>query len=93
MRKSLSLAALPMLAAMLSPAHGATDADLEKSFYPYKSGVPSFPGLAPGTVINKGNVEQFKDALDSGMVQVIRNGWYELKVGKTTSQGVSATMP
>lgn len=85
MRKSLSLAALPMLAAMLSPAHGATDADLEKSFYPYKNGVPSFPGLAPGAVINKGNVDQFKDALDSGMVQVIKNGWYELKVGKTTS--------
>lgn len=86
MRKSFLLAALPLLAAgVLGTAHAATEADLEKSFFPYKSGVPSFPGLSTGTTINKGNVEQFKDALDLGMYQVIKNGWYELKVGKTTS--------
>lgn len=79
-------ALLPLLAsALFNPAHAATEADLDKSFYPYKNGAPSFPGLSVGTVINKSNVDQFKDAIDVGLYQVIKNGWYELKVGKTTS--------
>ncbi len=79
-------AVLPLLAgALFNPAHAATEADLDKSFYPYKNGAPSFPGLSVGTVINKTNVDQFKDAIDVGLYQVIKNGWYELKVGKTTS--------
>ncbi len=86
MGKSLFHAVLPLLAASISVAAlAATDADVEKSFFPYKNGVPSMPGLAVGTVINKANVDQFKDALDVGMYQVIKNGWYEINVGKTTS--------
>ena len=86
MRNLFKCAAAPvLLCAMIAMAHAATEQDLENSFFPYKNGAPSFPGLTVGTTINKANVEQFKDALDPGMVQIIKNGWYEMKVGKTTS--------
>jgi hypothetical protein len=85
MRKLPILSALALFAGLSTAAHAATEADLEKSFFPYKNGVPTFPGLTPGLVITKANVEQFKDALDLGMYQVIKNGWVEVKVGKTTS--------
>ncbi|WP_353092029.1 DUF1329 domain-containing protein [Methylibium sp.] len=65
-------------------AGAATEADVEAAFNPYKNGFPSFPGLAAGTVVNKGNVEQFKDALDPGLYEVVKNGWDEIKVGPTT---------
>lgn len=65
--------------------YAATDADVDNSFNPYKGGFPSAPGLSAGTVINKSNVEQFKDVLDAGMYLVVKNGWYEIKVGPTTS--------
>ena len=86
MRKSFVLSVLPLLiASLFTAAHAATDADVDKSFYPYKNGTPIFPGVDAGIIINKGNLEQFKDALDIGMYQVIKNGWYEMKVAKTTS--------
>ena len=59
--------------------------DVDQSFNPYQDGVPSFPGLTPGTVISKANVEQFKDALDPGLYDVVKRGWYEFPVGQTTS--------
>jgi hypothetical protein len=66
-------------------AHAAvTEADVDKSFNPYQAGFPTFPGLKPGLVINKDNVDQFKEILDIGEYQIIKNGWYELKVGETT---------
>ena len=65
-------------------AGAATEADVEASFNPYKNGFPSFPGMAPGLVINKANVEQFKDALDPGLYEIVKNGWDEIKVGPTT---------
>lgn len=83
MIKQLSLALIT--AGLASAASAATEADVEASFNPYKNGVPSVAGLSAGTVINKGNVEQFKDALDPGMYMVVKNGWYDIKVGKTTS--------
>jgi len=63
----------------------ATDADVEAQFFPYKNGVPSFAGMSPGMTIDKNNVEQFKDALDAGLYLTIKNGWYAVKVGPTTS--------
>jgi len=68
-------------------AAGAAQAevDIDKAFNPYKDGVPSFPGLAAGTLVSKGNVDQFKDALDEGLYMLVKNGWTELKVGATTS--------
>lgn len=82
MRAKLVLAFALMAA--LGSARAATDADVDTSFNPYKSGFPTFPGLTVGTSINKANVEQFKDVLDAGMYTVIKNGWTEIKVGPTT---------
>ena len=31
----------------------------DDSFYPYRDGVPTFPGLEPGMVINEANVDEF----------------------------------
>ena len=68
-----------------SMATAATEADLEKSFFPYKSGVPTFPGLNEGTVITAKNIDQFKDAVDPALFDNVKRGWVELTVGKTTS--------
>lgn len=82
MIKQLSLALIT--AGLLNTAFAATEADVEASFNPYKNGMPSVPGLAVGAVINKGNVEQFKDALAVGIYKMIKEGYYEVKVGATT---------
>lgn len=82
MIKQLSLAL--MTAGLVTTAYAATEADVEASFNPYKNGMPSVPGLAVGTVINKGNVDQFKDALAVGIYKMIKEGYYEVKVGATT---------
>lgn len=66
------------------PALAATDADVDNSFFPYKGGFPSLPGLTPGTVINKANVEQFKNAFDPGLYDIVKDGWVEITVGKST---------
>ncbi|UCV07052.1 DUF1329 domain-containing protein [Dechloromonas denitrificans] len=84
MKKRL-IALLPLLAAgMAGVAQAATEADVDNSFNPYKAGMPSFPGLTAGTVINKANVDQFKDALGAGVYKLIKDGLFELKVGATT---------
>jgi hypothetical protein len=66
-------------------ASAATEADLEKSFFPYKNGVPTFPGLNEGTVITAKNVDQFKEVVDPALFDNVKRGWVELTVGKTTS--------
>lgn len=77
-------AAAALALAALSPAFAATPEDVERSFDPYKDGVPSFPGLSPGMTIDQGNVEKFKDAMDPAMYTYISQGWYSIKVGPTT---------
>lgn len=85
MKTQLSRIGLALLAAACSGlAVAATEADVEASFNPYKGGFPSFPGLAVGTLINKDNVDKFKDAMDAGLYMSVKNGWTELKVGPTT---------
>lgn len=89
MKKHL-FATLPLFAACVAvPALAATEADVENSFNPYKSGMPSFPGLTPGMTINKANVEQFKDVLGAGVYRLIKEGQFEMKVGATTQFAVS----
>lgn len=73
------------LAAACFGAHAASEADVEKSFYPYKSGVPTVAGLEVGSVVNAANADRFKDAMDPGLYSHVKNGWLEIKVGKTTS--------
>ena len=83
MRQILLAVSMALLASSAaSIAYGATEADVEKSFFPYKDGVPTAAGVTPGAVINKDNVDQFKAVLDDGMYKVIKNGWYELKWAK-----------
>lgn len=72
------------LAAFAAPSFAATEADVDQSFHPYKAGFPSLPGLTPGVVINKANVEQFKNAFDPGLFDMVKDGWVEIKVGKST---------
>jgi hypothetical protein len=77
---ALTLAAL----AAPSAAAAATDADVDRSFHPYKSGFPSLPGLTPGVVVTPANIEQFKDAFDPGLYTMVKDGWVEIKVGPST---------
>jgi hypothetical protein len=79
-----TLAAALMFAAAL-PAQSATNEDVDKSFYPYRDGVPSFEGLKAGVVIDQSNVEQFKPVLDPATAEFIGNGWTTVTVGETTS--------
>lgn len=71
--------------ALTSPGFAATEADVDASFYPYKSGAPTFTGLSAGTTIDQGNADQFKDVLDPAMYDFIKKGWTSIKVGETTS--------
>lgn len=73
------------LAAFVAGAQAATEADVQRSFNPYKDGVPSFRGLSDGVTVNKTNVDDFKDVLDEGQYQAVKNGWTEMKIGATTS--------
>ncbi|QID17645.1 DUF1329 domain-containing protein [Nitrogeniibacter mangrovi] len=82
MLKKLSLALV--MAGLMAGAHAATQADVDNTFFPYKNGFPTFPGLKPGVVINKDNVEQFKDALAVGTYMMIKNGYTTVTVGEST---------
>lgn len=63
----------------------ATEEDVQKSFYPYKESTPSFAGLNVGMTINSENVDKFKDILDPAVYQQLKDGWFQMKVGETTS--------
>lgn len=65
-------------------AFAASDADVENSFLPNKKGFPSVNGLVPGLVINKSNVGQFKDAFDPGLFDMVKDGWVDITIGKST---------
>ncbi|WP_306606383.1 DUF1329 domain-containing protein [Azonexus sp.] len=81
---------LPFLAAgFVGAAQAATEADVENSFNPYKAGMPGFAGLTAGSVINKGNVEQFKEVLGAGVYRLIKDGLFEMKVGATTQFAIN----
>ncbi len=62
-----------------------TEAEVENSFFPYKTYTPEFPGYEPGMVINASNVDQFKDALDPGFYDHLKNGRFEMQTKKTES--------
>ena len=66
-----------LTAGAVGMATAATEADLERSFFPYKNGVPTFPGLTEGTVLTAKNVDQFKDVLDPAMYDMVKRGWTE----------------
>lgn len=72
------------LATTLATAMAADPKVVEKSFFPYKDGVPSVDGLVPGVVINAANADQFASAIDPVLLQQIKDGWVEITIGKTT---------
>lgn len=57
-----------------------TSEDVENSFFPYRSGVPSYSGLKVGMIIDKDNVESFKDVLDAASFLFIKKGWTKIEV-------------
>ncbi|WP_068636201.1 DUF1329 domain-containing protein [Thauera butanivorans] len=71
-------------------AQAATEAELQASFNPYQNGFPSHPGLSVGTVINQGNVDQFKDVVPDGVYKLLKDGLFEIKVGPTTQFELSS---
>jgi hypothetical protein len=84
-RTRSSLACLVILLGSAAPALCATDADIDASFNPYATVMPVYPGLTPGLVLTKDNVDTFKEVVEPGLALFIRNGWYEPRVGITTS--------
>lgn len=79
------------LATCTLTAGAATEADVDNSFFPYKKGMPSFAGLTPGMTINKANADQFKEALAAGTYKIIKDGYFEMKVGPTTDFALPQT--
>ncbi|RTL47335.1 MAG: DUF1329 domain-containing protein [Rhodocyclaceae bacterium] len=85
--KQLTLALSAIFVA--SAAMAVTEAEIDQSFFPYKSQMPSFPGLTAGVVINKGNVQKFKDVIDSATFALIEKGQLEIPVEQTQSISLS----
>lgn len=82
MKKTIIATTLALFAAGVVQA--ATEADVENTFNPYKGGFPKVAGLSAGTVINKANADQFKDAIPAGVFKLLKEGQFEIKVGPTT---------
>jgi uncharacterized protein DUF1329 len=80
-----ALLGIALTGLVIPSAGAATLEDVEKSFYPYKDGPPTFPGLEVGMTINKTNVDKFKEILDPEYFKYIKAGWLNMKVGETTS--------
>jgi hypothetical protein len=79
----VTLALAVGLGAGLAPAVSADVVD--DSFYPYRNGTPTADNLTVGMTINAANADQFKDILDPATYEQLKNGWWEMKVGETTS--------
>jgi hypothetical protein len=73
------------LSSLATTATAATLQDVENSFNPYKNGSPHVDGIKPGMTINASNWQVAKDVLDPEMLNFVKNGDYEIKVGKTIS--------
>ncbi|KAA0874956.1 DUF1329 domain-containing protein [Nitrincola tapanii] len=62
-----------------------SEQDIENSFFPYKSSLPAAAGIQVGMVINQSNWEVAKEVLDPAMLEQVKLGNYEIRVGETTS--------
>lgn len=89
MRAFKYLGVLLLAPAMLGGVQAATEADVESSFNPYKSGMPSFPGMRAGMVIDKANVDQFREALSAGVFKLVKEGYFAITVGATSQFTIS----
>lgn len=84
MKKPVLALFLAGIIALAGVAQGAAE-DAEKSLLPYKNFEYDLAKFKPGTVVNKANVETFKENLDPAMYQFIKDGWTEVTIEKTTS--------
>ena len=76
---SLALAGFAVTAAA-----EVTDEQFEYSFHPYKQGgFPQVGGIKEGMTINASNIDLVKDYIDPGNYKLIKDGWWEMKVGPT----------
>lgn len=86
---SSKYSALGLLAASLfATSVSAQNADdiINKTFYPYKAGAPTSPGIKVGVVINKDNADEFKAALDPVTYDLLKKGVQPpITVGPTDS--------
>lgn len=73
-----------VLGMSIATAGAATLEDIENSFFPYKKGVPTYKGLTVGMTISSANAEQFQEIIDVELYKMIKDGWFEMKVGETT---------
>lgn len=81
----LAAASIAALALGVGAASAASPEDVDNSFYPYRNGAPTFPGLSAGMTIDASNVEKFADILDPALYEQVKAGWVAITVGKTTS--------
>lgn len=88
--KSRLLVAAMLVVSGSAWAQSVPEEVIQKSFYPYKDGVPSHPVYKPGVVLNQGNADQFKDILDEGLYFFIKDGWVEVETAPTTDFPLSA---
>lgn len=80
------LTVLSLVVALLTPvAQAVTEAEVNASFFPYEKGVPTFLDLKPGMVINKDNVDKYKDVLDVSTFNFVKKGWRDIEVGASDS--------
>ncbi|MFH0728015.1 MAG: DUF1329 domain-containing protein [Pseudomonadota bacterium] len=73
------------ICASLSDAGAETPEDVENSFYPYRNEIPRFSGLCSGLTLSSSNIEQFKGILAPELYPQIKDGWFTMKTGETTS--------
>lgn len=82
-RVTTSIFALLLSFAIVGAANAFTEADVDQSFYPYKDGVPEYPGYQPGMTITQENVDLFKEILDPALYSHVKAGWVALKTKET----------
>ncbi len=82
--------AIALAGASLSASAEVTPEAFEYSFHPYKAeGFPQAGGIEVGGTINQSNVELVKDYIDPGNYELIKRGWWEMKVGATFDHELS----
>ena len=57
----------------------------DESFFPYKDGAPTYPGLEIGMTIDQSNVDQFEEILAPGEFNFVKDGSNKIKVAETVA--------
>lgn len=76
-------AAILALGPAASGQQEVTEEDIQEAFYPYRDGFPEVPGIRPGMVINKENVEAAEGLIPQEEIEYLKQGWFEIQVEQT----------